>query len=120
MDTIMYPYTLVLGFLLEFGYFDVDLKFNMDTITRVRNAFWMSENFKHIILCELWKEDFLPNMPFGTDPRFKLTTSTGGNSKMRQYQNIYKHLVIRNYDTDWVNAIYKCSLGGHLRSFKVI
>jgi hypothetical protein len=49
----MYPYTLVLGFLLEFGYFDVDLKFNMDTITRVRNAFWMSENFKHIILCEL-------------------------------------------------------------------
>ena len=51
MDTIMYPYTLVLGSLLDFGYFYVDLKFNMDT--RARNAFWMSENFKHIILCEL-------------------------------------------------------------------
>ena len=83
MDTIMYPYTLVLGSLLDFGYFDVDLKFNMDT--RARNAFWMSENFKHIMLCELWEEDFLPNMPFGTDPRFKLTTSTGDNFKIRQY-----------------------------------
>ena len=82
MDTIMYPYTLVLGSLLDFGYFDVDLKFNR---ARNANALWMSENFKHIILCELWEEDFLPNIPFGTDPRFKLTTSTGENFKMRQY-----------------------------------
>jgi len=82
MDTIMYPYTLVLGSLLDFL-----ILMSIWNLTwtpwpgmrsecqQISNTFWLYE----------WlQEGSLPNMCFGADPKFKITTRTGKNFKMGQ------------------------------------